>query len=127
MSEIILVFIGAGIGGVARFILSSIVYAYTGRAFPYGTLVINLTGCFIIGFSYTVINYKFENLAPYLTAFIIVGILGGYTTFSSFSLETLNLIQKGNIFAGLSNILLSVLVGILATYAGIKLGYKLIN
>jgi CrcB protein len=126
MLEIFLVFIGAGIGGVARFILGSLVYAYTGRYFPYGTLAINITGSFFIGVLFVIISQRFTNLAPYLTAFLLVGILGGYTTFSSLTLETLQLIWDGKIVAAFLNIGLSIFLGLLAVFFGVKLGQKLI-
>jgi fluoride exporter len=127
MLDFILIFVGAGIGGVLRFFLASLVYALTGRNFPYGTLFVNLSGCFIIGLAYIIITHKLENLSPYLTGFIIVGILGGYTTFSSFSLETLQLIERGHFYAALINILVSVISGIGLTYLGIRLGTKLVG
>ena len=126
MLEIVLVFIGAGIGGVLRFVLGSLVYEYTGRSFPYGTLVINLTGSFIMGFSYVLIAQRFLNLAPQLTAFILVGILGGYTTFSSFSIETLRLFEDGKITYAFLNIILSTTFGLLLAWLGVILGKKLV-
>ncbi len=126
MLDVILVFIGAGFGGVLRFVLGSLVYSFTGRYFPYGTMVINLSGCFLIGLMYILITEKFVNNSPYLSALIIVGILGGYTTFSSFSLETLRLIQDGKLISAFTNISVSVVVGIFLTFLGIKLGQKLI-
>lgn len=125
MAEIILVFIGAGVGGVLRFVLGSMVYAYTGRNFPYGTLVINLTGSFLMGFLYVLIVQKFESLTPTLTALILVGVLGGYTTFSSFSLETLKLLQDGKIVYALYNVAISNVVGIGLAYFGYILALKL--
>lgn len=126
MSEILLVFIGAGSGGVLRFLLGNLIYYYTGRLFPYGTLVINLTGSFIIGVMYIIITQKFNNLSPALSALILVGLLGGYTTFSSFSLETLKLFQEGKLTNAFINIIVSVTAGLICTYLGIKLGNKTI-
>lgn len=125
MSEIILVFLGAGIGGVLRFILGSLVYSYTGRSFPYGTLVINLTGSFIMGFLYVLISQKLEDFAPQLTALLLVGVLGGYTTFSSFSIETLRLFQDGKIFYALTNVLVSTIFGVVLAYLGFILAQKI--
>lgn len=126
MSEIVLVFIGAGLGGVLRFILGSQVYAYTGRNFPYGTLVINLTGSFIMGFLYVYITQKFEDFTPQLTAFILVGLLGGYTTFSSFSIETLRLFQDGKVLYGFINIFTSTIFGVLLAYLGFIFAKKIV-
>lgn len=126
MSEVVLVFLGAGIGGVLRFVLGSLVYAYTGRNFPWGTLVINLSGSFIMGFLFVVITQKFTNLAPYLTALILVGVLGGYTTFSSFSIETLRLFQDGKVAYAFANIFVSTIFGVLLAWFGYVLAQKLV-
>ncbi|AUR51978.1 fluoride efflux transporter CrcB [Aquella oligotrophica] len=126
MREIMLVFFGAGIGGVLRFVLGSLVYSVTGRNFPYGTLVINLSGSFIMGFLFVLITQRYTNLAPYLIAFMLVGILGGYTTFSSFSIETLRLFQDGKIAYAFTNVLVSTIGGILLAWAGYISAQKLI-
>ncbi|TXI93338.1 MAG: fluoride efflux transporter CrcB [Neisseriales bacterium] len=126
MREIMLVFFGAGIGGVLRFVLGSLVYSVTGRNFPYGTLVINLSGSFIMGFLFVLITQRYTNLAPYLIAFMLVGILGGYTTFSSFSIETLRLFQDGKIAYAFTNVLVSTIGGVLLAWAGYISAQKLI-
>lgn len=126
MREIMLVFFGAGIGGVLRFVLGSLVYSVTGRNFPYGTLVINLSGSFIMGFLFVLITQRYTNLAPYLIAFMLVGILGGYTTFSSFSIETLRLFQDGKIAYAFINVLVSTIGGILLAWVGYISAQKLI-
>lgn len=126
MREIMLVFFGAGIGGVLRFVLGSLVYSITGRNFPYGTLVINLSGSFIMGFLFVLITQRYTNLAPYLIAFMLVGILGGYTTFSSFSIETLRLFQDGKIAYAFTNVLVSTIGGILLAWVGYISAQKLI-
>lgn len=126
MREIMLVFFGAGIGGVLRFVLGSLVYSVTGRNFPYGTLVINLSGSFIMGFLFVLITQRYTNLAPYLIAFMLVGILGGYTTFSSFSIETLRLFQDGKIAYAFTNVLVSTIGGILLAWVGYISAQKLI-
>lgn len=126
MREIVLVFFGAGFGGVSRFVLGSLVYSYTGRNFPWGTLAINLTGSFIMGFLFVIFAQKFTNLAPYLIALVLVGVLGGYTTFSSFSIETLRLFQDGKIMYAIMNVLVSTIGGILLAWLGYALATKLI-
>lgn len=126
MREIILVFLGAGVGGVLRFVLGSLVYGVTGRNFPYGTLVINLSGSFVMGFLFVLITQRYTNLAPYLIAFLLVGVLGGYTTFSSFSIETLRLFQDGKIGYAVTNILVSTIGGILLAWIGYISAQKLI-
>lgn len=126
MREIMLVFFGAGFGGVCRFVLGSLVYGYTGRNFPWGTLVINLTGSFIMGFLFVIFAQKFTNLAPYLIALVLVGVLGGYTTFSSFSIETLRLFQDGKIIYAIMNVMVSTIGGILLAWLGYAVATKLV-
>lgn len=127
MREIILVFLGAGFGGVTRFVLGSLVYAYTGRNFPWGTLVINLAGSFIMGFLFVIFAQKYTNLAPYLIALVLVGVLGGFTTFSSFSIETLRLFQDGKIMYAVMNVVVSTIGGILLAWLGYVLAGKLVT
>lgn len=125
--ELILVFVGAGIGGVVRLVFGSLVYSITGRNFPYGTLAINLIGSFIMGLLFVIITQKYSNIATGLTAFILVGILGGFTTFSSFSLETLRLFQDGKVLYAALNIVLSTFFGVLLVWAGFMIGQKIIS
>jgi fluoride exporter len=88
--------LGAAVGGVSRYVLSGIIAGWTGATFPWGTLIVNITGCFVIGIFNTLTGPDGVLLVP-LNArlFVMVGICGGYTTFSSFSLESLNLMQNG--------------------------------
>jgi CrcB protein len=90
------VFLGAGIGGVARFALSGLVATHFGDSFPWGTLVINVTGSFAIGF-FATLTAPGGRVFAGATArqFVMTGILGGYTTYSSFSLQTLSLARAG--------------------------------
>ena len=91
------IFLGAGLGGVARFALSGLVAHHFGESFPWGTLIINVTGSFIIGFFATLTAPPDGKFLVNGTArqFVMTGILGGYTTYSSFSLQTLNLARDG--------------------------------
>ena len=119
VSETILIFIGAGIGGVFRFWVSTISYWLLGRQFPYGTLIVNVTGCFLMGLLFVLILERFNGMGPSLRSLLLIGLLGGYTTFSSFSIETLNLFENGAIISGALNILLSVTLCIAATWLGV--------
>jgi CrcB protein len=112
--------LGAAIGGMARYGLSGVVGNWIGATFPWGTLVVNVTGCFIIGIINTLTGPDGRLLVP-LNArlFFIVGICGGYTTFSSFSLETLNLVQNGEWFAASGYIIGSVVFCMI----GVRLGH----
>ncbi len=117
--NIILIFLGAGLGGVLRYLVSNGVHSFLGKNFPYGTLVVNVSGCLLMGFLFVLILDRFDGVGPQLRSLLLIGLLGGYTTFSSFSIETINLIENGQwIYAG-SNILLSTILGIAAAWIGI--------
>lgn len=104
----LLIFLGAGLGGVSRYWVSNSIHLFLGRQFPFGTLVVNATGSFLMGMLFTIIFERFGGLGPQLRALLLIGFLGGYTTFSSFSLETLNLLENGAWWDALLNILLNV-------------------
>lgn len=118
----ILVAIGSALGGSLRFWLSGLIANRFGQTFPWGTLVINITGSFVIGFFATLTGATGTLFvaAPWRT-FFMVGICGGYTTFSSFSLQTLSLAQGGEWRAAVLNILMSVVFSL----AGVWLGHGL--
>ena len=104
----LLVFLGAGLGGISRYWVSNGIHLFLGRQFPFGTLVVNATGCFLTGLLFTIISKRFGDIGPQLRALLLIGFLGGYTTFSSFSLETLNLLENGAWWDALLNIMLNV-------------------
>ncbi len=116
--DTLLIFFGAGLGGLLRYWVASSIYAFTGRQFPYGTLVVNISGCFLMGILYILILERFNGIGPQLRAFLLIGLLGGYTTFSSFSIETLNLLENGALIGGFLNIILSVVLCVLAVWLG---------
>ncbi|OGV38746.1 MAG: camphor resistance protein CrcB [Legionellales bacterium RIFCSPHIGHO2_12_FULL_42_9] len=121
----LLIFLGAGFGGICRYWISNGVYWFLGRQFPYGTLVVNATGCFLMGLLFALIMERFDGIGPQLRSFLLIGFLGGYTTFSSFSIETINLFEHGEWFSACLNILLSVTLCILLTWIGIIGGKQL--
>jgi fluoride exporter len=92
---LVYVALGSAVGGLCRYLLGAAVQRYAGGDFPSGTLVINLTGSFLLG---VILRYSAESTAvtPELRALLAVGLCGGYTTFSSFSYETLALLQEGD-------------------------------
>jgi fluoride exporter len=120
-----LIFLGAGLGGVFRYWISNGIYWFFGRQFPYGTLFVNATGCFLMGFLFTLIVDRFNGIGPQLRALLLIGFLGGYTTFSSFSIETLNLFENGAWLSAGLNIILSLVLCILLTWIGIMGGRQL--
>lgn len=118
-TEYLWIALGSALGGVARYWLSGVVARRFGEAFPVGTLIVNVTGSFAIGFIATLTDPSGRLLMSVSARqFIMVGILGGYTTFSSFSLQTLNLARNGEwLYAGV-NVGLSVVMCLLAVWFG---------
>jgi len=115
--------LGGAMGTVGRYWLSSAVAAWFGELFPWGTLIINASGSFAIGFFATLTDSQGVLLVrPEVRSFFMIGICGGYTTFSSFSLQTLRLMQDREwLYAG-ANILLSVTLCLIAVWLGYVLG-----
>ena len=120
MGELVAIAAGGSLGAVMRYALSNAVYSWLGRGFPYGTLSVNVIGSFLIGIAFVLLTEKLT-LGSEVRAFILIGFLGAFTTFSTFSLETLNLLQQGFLVKALANILLSVLLCLVATWGGMVL------
>ena len=117
MSNIVLVGVGGAIGAILRYTLGVQVQEWVKPAsFPYGTLFLNLTGCFLIGLVYFLLSGR-GLLGPY-SLFFITGILGGYTTFSAFGLELFTLLASGSWAAAGWYVLLSNAAGLLAVWLG---------
>ena len=110
--------LGGTLGTLARFILAGFIYRIWGTTFPYGTLVVNLTGCFLIGILAVLSEEKFI-LGPTGRIFLMIGFCGAFTTFSTFILETANLMKDGENVRALMNVLLSVMLGFAALRLGI--------
>ena len=102
------VFVGGGIGAAMRYWLSGSVYRFIGVDFPYGTLLVNVLGCFLIGFLMSFFEERFS-VQPVLRVFLTIGVLGGFTTFSTFSYETVALLKDGSYLWGTANVIYSVL------------------
>jgi CrcB protein len=119
MLSYLLVAIGGALGSVARFWLSGFVAHRVGETFPFGTILVNVTGSFAIGFFATLTSPDGRILvSPSFRQFFMIGICGGYTTFSSFSLQTLNLANDGEwLYAGM-NIVFSVILCLVAVWLG---------
>lgn len=119
MHSILLVGIGGAIGSLARFGIGVLVMRLVATTFPLGTLLINISGSFAMGL---VMGLLSRYAPPWMEAarlFLAVGILGGYTTFSSFSLDVINLLERGEVLPALAYVTLSVAVSIIALYLGL--------
>lgn len=123
MTRIILVALGGAIGASSRYLLGMWLQTRLSSDFPWGTFVINTSGSFLIGLVLGLVNTG--TLSAEARLFLAVGVLGGYTTFSSFSYETLELLSDGNIQAFLFNALGQLVAGLLAVYLGIVLSRSL--
>lgn len=119
--NMLIVFLGGGIGAVARYGLQGFVHRLTGADFPYGTLTVNLLGSLAIGVLMVSLEERFAS-SPDLRLFLAVGVLGGFTTFSSFSFETMALLREGDFLAGGFNVCASVAGCLGATWLGMALG-----
>ena len=118
MTKIFLIFLGGGLGAVCRYLTTTFLAGKLG-IFPLGTFAVNIFGSFLMGIFLAFFLGR-SNLDSQ-KIFITVGFLGGFTTFSSFSADTFNLIQSGNIFLAVLNILLSVAVGLFFCIVGFKI------
>ncbi|MGE5721262.1 MAG: fluoride efflux transporter CrcB [Sphingomonadales bacterium] len=111
--------IGSALGGMSRYACSRAIAVWFGETFPWGTLAVNVSGCLVIGFFAALTGPDGRAVvAPDLRQFVMVGFLGGYTTFSSFSLQTLDLIRNRDFAEAGANVLLSVIVCMIAVWLG---------
>ena len=117
MDKYLVVLAGAGLGGLARYVAGTWIMAKYGGRFPLGTFVINITGAFLIGVLMTLLTQKFHP-HPNWRLFLVVGILGGYTTFSSFEYETYQALRDGERWLGLLYVAGSVVLGYLGVWLG---------
>jgi CrcB protein len=119
--EFVAISIGAIVGANARYLVGGWVADRLGPTFPYGTLVINLTGSFLLGLILAVVSQRAS--APiWIRTGLAVGLIGSYTTFSTFGVETYTLLNTGSLGQAAINILASVLGSLLAVYLGLQVG-----
>jgi CrcB protein len=116
LDRYLLVMIGGATGSLMRYVLATAIMNRFGSRFPLGTVLINISGSFLIGFILTTLTVRQNH--PNLRLLLVVGFLGGYTTFSSFEWETLGLVQDGGRWLGLLNVAGSVLLGYAAVWLG---------
>lgn len=117
----ILLAIGTGsfIGGIFRYLLSQFVQNKFLSTFPFGTLSVNIIGCLLIGLVFGLTEKG--NLTQGWRLFLATGVFGGFTTFSSFSLETVNLLWDGQLWYALAYVIASIVLGLLATFVGVSI------
>lgn len=127
MNQLFAVALGGACGAVLRFLVSTGVYHWLGRGFPYGTLVVNIIGSFLLGLLTEALVLNRMTFALDYRAAILVGFIGAFTTFSTFSLETVYLLQQGNFSKAALNIIISVLACLLAIWLGLLCGKVLTN
>ncbi|HFC76646.1 MAG TPA: fluoride efflux transporter CrcB [Candidatus Moranbacteria bacterium] len=121
--NLVAIAIGGAVGALLRFWVSSGVYYILGKEFPYGTLAVNILGSFLMGFLY--ILFLERVISSELRAIVLIGLLGAFTTFSTFSIETMNLLLDGEQTKALLNIFLSVSFCLLATWLGMLLARQI--
>ncbi len=124
MIRIAFIAAGGATGAVLRYWVSTGVYSVLGRGFPYGTLVVNIIGSLLMGLLY-VFLFERMDVSTEWRAGLIIGLLGAFTTFSTFSIETLNLIEAGEQIKAGMNILLSVTLCVLGCWLGMILGRQI--
>lgn len=124
MNQLVAIAAGGALGALLRFWVASGVAAWLGREFPYGTLIINVTGSLAIGFLYVLLVERFD-VNVLWRPFLMIGLLGAFTTFSTFSLETVNLIEAGETLKAVANMVLSLVLCVGAAVLGLFIGRQL--
>lgn len=125
MINIILVALGGAFGSVAHYLVGVWTLRRFGPNFPWGTLTVNIVGCFAIGLLSEVIARRL-NASPEMRLLLVTGFLGGFTTFSAFSLDVISLFERGATVAGASYVIASVGVSLCAVFAGLALGQAML-
>ena len=124
MIGVVAIVIGGALGSLCRYFMSMNIYLLLGKSFPYGTLAVNILGSIIMGSVYILVMEKIT-ISEELRAGITVGFLGAFTTFSAFSIETMNLIESGEITKAGLNIILSVILCIVGCWLGMSITRQL--
>lgn len=124
MTQLIAIAAGGAVGAVMRYGVSNGVYALLGRGFPYGTLAVNVLGSLAMGFLYVLFIERIE-VSVTLRAAVLIGLLGSFTTFSTFSIETLNLVEQSEWIKAGTNIVSSVLLCVGCAWLGLVVARQL--
>ena len=121
MKMILAIGLGGAFGALARHYMAAWISRLTGHGFPWGIMLVNILGSFLMGLLISYLSHHF-NTSPELRAFIVVGLLGGFTTFSTFSLETVLLIERGQLVEAAGYVTGSVVLAVGGLFAGLWLG-----
>ncbi len=124
MKQLLAIALGGSLGAVSRFLISEAIYGVLGRAFPHGTLFVNVSGSFLMAFLTTLMLQRFSVAVEYRAA-IFIGFFGAYTTFSTFALETVNLFEENSFIKAFLNIFLSIVLCLVAVWLGLLCGRTL--
>lgn len=124
MSQVIAIAVGGAFGSVLRYGLSTWVHTLVGRGFPYGTLAVNVLGCLAMGILFVLLVERMGESAVW-RAGLLIGVLGGFTTFSTFSIETFNLIEQGAMAKAAANMAASLVLCVGATWLGVILARQI--
>lgn len=125
MLNIVLIFTGAGTGGVCRYLVSNLAFILFGRVFPFGTLIVNVISCFFMGLLFVLLIERLYIAGPELRSLLLIGFLGGFSTFSALSIETLNLFERGTYSLAAMNIIANVTLCMAAVWVGVFWGRNL--
>ena len=125
MVKIFYLMLGGASGALLRYWVSGLPHKIYAGVFPWGTLVVNMAGSFLIGFFWGLLGR--ENISTNVRSFLFIGLFGSFTTFSTFAFESLNLMRDGNIKFALINVLASNILGILLVFAGFALSRLMLN
>lgn len=122
MYKVFLVMIGGSLGALSRYAVALLAVRLFGTRFPFGTLIVNLAGCFLVGLAFSLSGRNSSLMNPSIRLFFVTGYLGALTTFSTFALETVNTIRMGSILAAFPNFLLNNVLGVGLVFLGMWMG-----
>ena len=126
VNQTLAIMMGGALGALLRYLISNAIYDWLGRSFPWGTLGVNVFGSFLMGLLSLLLLERWQ-IDPAIKLMILVGFLGAFTTFSTFSMETFHLLQQGHPLKAVINSLLSVVFCVFAVWLGILVGQQWIK